>query len=246
MAKIKFSLHAHEKLTAYMKKFSVIEKSLLFEIAGDKIIAKTHTPDKSVVKIGSVLVTDIMDASTKNTITDLKIGMYAIDNFVASFKHFGANSVTLEIDSATVGAEEIATEVKAISNSLKISFPCANSSLFRYIDQTLAAKIIDTKDALFSFRIDKDTLAKVSALAGLDSDNETISIVSKGGEALFKGKSFELTMPGVATDEDGEISIYKSHFGFIDREDSEIFVLDSKVIFKSLDSETSIVIGKVE
>jgi hypothetical protein len=246
MTKIKFSLHTPDKLTSYMKKFSSIEKSLLFEIAGDKIIAKTHTPDKSVVKIGSVLVTDIMDAASSNTINDIKIGMYAIDNFIATFKHFGDSAVTLEVDSSTVGAEEIATEVKAVSKSLKISFPCASSSLFRYIDQALATKLIDTKDALFSFRIDKDTLSKVSALSGLDNDSEKISIVSKNEQAFFEGKSFELNMPGVSTDEDGDISIYKSHFSFIDREDSEIFVLESKVIIKSLESDTSIIIGKVE
>ena len=245
MAKIRFSLHSHEKLTGYMKRFSVIEKSLLFEIAGDRIVAKTHTPDKSVVKIGSILVTDVMDG-IKNTVTDAKIGIYAIDNFIASFKHFGETAITLEIDSSTIADEEVATEVKAISKDLKISFPCAATSLFRYIDKTLASKIMDTKDMIFSFRADKATLSKVSALAGLDSDNETISVISKKGQVFFKGKSFELNIPGISTDEDGEIAIYKSHFAFVDKEDSEIFVLDTKIIFKSLESDISVVIGKVD
>ena len=63
---------------------------------------------------------------------------------------------------------------------------------------------------------------------------------------MFKGKSFEMSLPGVVSEVDGEISFYKAHFNFIDKEDSEVFVTDSKVIFKSLETDTQIVVGKVE
>jgi hypothetical protein len=227
-----------------MKKFSAIEKSLLFEISGDRVIAKTHTPDKSVVKIGSILLTDIMDEVSGKQ--DAKVGLFAVDNFVASFKHFGENEAKLEINTETVGAEEVATEMKASSNNLKISYPCASTSMFRYIDEALSKKIMDTTTALFSFRVDKDTLSKISALSGLDSDNDTLSISSKDGEISFKGKSFELSLPGVTSENDGDISFYKAHFTFIDKEDTEVFVTDNKIIFKSLETDTNIVIGKVE
>jgi hypothetical protein len=244
MTKQIYKLHAHQKLTGYMKKFSAIEKSLLFEISGDRVIAKTHTPDKSVVKIGSILLTDIMDEVSGKQ--DAKVGLFAVDNFVASFKHFGENEAKLEINTETVGAEEVATEMKASSNNLKISYPCASTSMFRYIDEALSKKIMDTTTALFSFRVDKDTLSKISALSGLDSDNDTLSISSKDGEISFKGKSFELSLPGVTSENDGDISFYKAHFAFIDKEDTEVFVTDNKIIFKSLETDTNIVIGKVE
>jgi hypothetical protein len=244
MAKQTYKLHSHQKLTGYMKKFSAIEKSLLFEIADDRLIAKTHTPDKSVVKIGSILITDIMDIVGEKE--DVKIGLFAVDNFVASFKHFGENEVKLEILGEKVGADNVSTDLKATSKNLKISFPCASTSMFRYIDSTLATKITDTATALFSFRVDKDTLSKISALASLDSENDTLSVCSTDGEVSFKGKSFEMSLPGVTSDTDGELSFYKAHFNFIDKEDSEVFVTDNKVIFKSLETDTSIVIGKVE
>jgi hypothetical protein len=244
MAKQSYKLHSHQKLTAYMKKFSAVEKSLLFEISGDKIIAKTHTPDKSVVKIGSILITDLMDVIGVKE--DIKIGLFAVDNFIASFKHFGDNDVKIEINGEKVGTDTIATEMKATSKTLKVAFPCASTSMFRYIDATLAAKIIDTTTSIFSFRIDKDTLSKISALGSLDSDNDTLTIASKGGEIMFKGKSFEMSLPGVVSDVDSEISFYKAHFNFIDKEDSEVYVTDNKIIFKSLETDTQIVLGKVE
>jgi hypothetical protein len=246
MTKNTYKLHSHENLTRYMKKFSSIEKSLLFEIDGDKIIAKTHTPDKSVVKIGSILITDIMDASQVEDDLSVKIGLFAVDNFVASFKHFGDSEVKLSIEDETIGDDRVATEMKAASKNLKISFPCASTSMFRYIDATLAEKIMNTEKALYSFRVEKDTLTKVSALSGLDNDHELISIESKDGEIKFKGKSFELNIPGVTTKEESQISFYKTHFGFVDKEDTEIFVTNKKIIFKSLETDTSIVIGKVE
>jgi hypothetical protein len=244
MAKQTYKLHSHQKLTGYMKKFSAIEKSLLFEIADGKLIAKTHTPDKSVVKIGSILATDVMDVVGEKE--NVKIGLFAVDNFVASFKHFGESEAKLEINGETVGADNVATSLQAVSKNLKISFPCASPSMFRYIDATLASKITDTQTALFSFRVDKDTLVKISALSALDSENDILTVSSKDGKASFRGKSFEMSLDGVTTETDGEISFYKTHFNFVDKEDSEIFVTDSKVIFKSLETDTQIVIGKVE
>jgi hypothetical protein len=245
MASKVYKLHSHQKLTGYVKKFSVIEKNLLFEIAGDRIIAKTHTPDKSVVKIGSILVSDVMDAVGGEN-EDVKIGIFSVDNFVGSFKHFGENETRLEVRSDEISGGNVATEMKASSKNLKISFPCASLSIFRYIDADLAKKIVDTTQAVFSFRIDKDTLTKISALGALDSENDILSIESKESEVFIKGKSFELNIPGVTVENDGEISFYKSHLNFIDKEDAEVYVLDSKVIFKSLETDTTIVIGRVE
>ena len=247
MAKQTFKLVAHSKLTAFFKKFSSIEKSLLFEITDGNIIAKTHTPDKSVVKIGSLMLSDIMDfIPTKDSVQeDIKIGLFAIDNFIKSFGHFGESEIKLEIEYAKVGNDNVALEMKAISKSLKISFPCASMSMFRYIDAALASKIMNTADALFSFRIDKDTLGKISDLSKLDSDQESISVVSKEGEVSFKGKSFELTIPGVTTENDGDLDFNKTHFSFVDKEDSEIYITDTKIIFVSLESDTKIIVGKV-
>lgn len=244
MAKQIYKVHSYPKLATFMKKFSSIEKSLLFEITDDKIIAKTHTPDKSVVKIGSALITDIMDA--QGATEPVKIGLFAVDNFVSSFKHFGETETKIEINGEKVGDETVATEMKAASKNLKISFPCASMSLFRYIDSELAKKISDTSTAVFSFRIDKDTLTKISSLSSLDSENDILTISAEGGNVSFKGKTFQYSLEGVTVENDGEISFFKSHLGFIDKEDSEVFVTETKTIVKSLESDTLIVVGKVE
>jgi len=244
MAKQIYKIHSQAKLAGFMKKFSSIEKSLLFEITDGKIIAKTHTPDKAVVKIGSVLVTDIMDAVGE--IENVKIGLFAVDNFIASFKHFGETETKLEINGEKVGTDMVSTDLKATSKNLKMTFPCASMSLFKYIDAELSKRICDTSTQLFSFRVDKDTLIKIGSLSALDSDNDILTIVSKDGNVSFKGKTFEYSVEGVSTETNGEISFFKSHLGFIDKEDSEVVVTESKTIIKSLDSDTIIIVGRVE
>lgn len=244
MAKQTLKLHSTGNFSSYLKRFSIIEKSLLLEIADGKFTAKTHTPDKAVVKISSTALTEIFD-SVDGT-TPVKIGMFAVDNFIQTFKHLGENDVKFEVTSEKVGGEETATQIRINNKSLKFNFPGASPSLFKYIDKDLASKIADTSSALYSFRVDKDTLTKISSLCSIDSENDTLKIESVKGELFFSGKAFELNLPGITVDEDATISFYKSHYGFVDKEDSEIFVLENKVIFKSLESDTVIVIGKVD
>jgi hypothetical protein len=236
-------LHSNGNFSAYLKRFSSIEKSLLLEIVDGKFIAKTHTPDKAVVKVSSTDLTEIFD-SVDNT-KPVKIGMFAVDNFVQTFKHLGESDVKFEIDSEEVNKEQVATGIKIYNKNLKFNFPCSSPSMFKYIGTDLMKKIVDTSGSVFSFRIDKDTLGKISSLCSIDADNDTLTIYSNAGSVYIAGKSFEQELPGITVDAKSSISFYKVHYAFIDKEDSEIFVLEDKVIFKSLESETAIVIGRV-
>lgn len=244
MSKQTLKLHSNGNFSGYLKRFSSIEKSLLLEISDGKFIAKTHTPDKAVVKMSSTTLTEIFDV--KENPKNVKIGLFAVDNFVQTFKHLGESDVKFDVESEKVSDEETATEIKIYNKSLKFTFPGASPSLFKYIDSSLATKITDVSTAKYSFRIDKDTLTKISSLCSIDSENDTLTITAKNGSVFFAGKSFELELPGVKPDADGSISFYKTHYAFVDKEDSEIFVLDSKVIFKSTESDTTIVIGRVD
>jgi len=245
MSKQTFKLHSNGNFSAYLRRFSSIEKSLLLEVKDGKFIAKTHTPDKAVVKLSSTDLTEIFEAG-KQQPNNVKIGLFAVDNFVQTFKHLGETSVKFDVESEQVSGEETATEIKIYSKSLKFTFPGASPSLFKYIDADLAAKITDTKTAKFSFRIDKDTLAKISSLCSIDSDNDGMTVTAKDGSAFFSGKSFELELPGIDKKAAGSISFYKTHYAFVDKEDSEVFVLENKIIFKSTESDTIIVIGRVD
>ena len=244
MAKQILKLHSTANFSSYLKRFSIIEKSLLLEIEDGKFIAKTYTPDRAVVKTSSILLTEIFESTA--SLTPVKIGMYAVDNFMQTFKHLGESDVKFEVTSENIKASgEAATEIRINNKSLKFNFPAASLTLFKYIDSNMISTITDTKDALFSFRVDKDVLAKISSLCSIDSENDTLKIEAKDGNLFFSGKSFQLNLPGITVDHDASISFYKAHYGFVDKEDSEIYVMNNKVIFRSLESDTRIVIGHV-
>lgn len=236
-------LHSNGNFSAYLKRFSSIEKNLLLEIADGKFVAKTHTPDKAVVKVSSTQLTEIFD-SVEN-VKGVKIGLFAVDNFVQTFKHLGESDVKFEIDSEVVNQEQVATNLRIYNKNLKFNFPGASLSMFKYIAADLAKKITDTSTAIFSFRIDKDTLGKISSLCSIDTDNDTLTVYSNAGSVFIAGKAFEQELPGISVEEKSSISFYKTHYAFVDKEDSEVFVLEDKVIFKSLESDTVIVIGRV-
>ena len=242
MTKQTFKLHSNGNFASYLKRFSSVEKSLLLEVKDGKFVAKTHTPDKAVVKISATDLSEIFDVTTS---TNVKIGLFAVDNFIKTFNHLGDTEVKFDIVSEKVGDEEVATEIKIYNKNLKFSFPGASPSLFKYIDSALAQKIADTTSAIYSFRIDKDTLTKISSLCSIDTDNDTLKIVANKSVTI-SGKSFDLELDEVNVENKHSISFYKSHYNFVDKEDSEIFVLENKVIFKSLESNTFIVVGRVD
>jgi len=241
-----FKLHSNGNFSAYLKRFSTIEKTLLAEIKGDSIVGKTHTPDKSVVKISAIKLTEIFDNITPDqVITDTKIGIFGVDNVIQTFKHIGDKDVNVDLLSEKVGQDEAATELKVYNKNLRFSFPGASPSLFKYIDAGLAVKIMDTSTKIEEFRVEKDMLNKIGSLCSIDSDNDMLTFSSTNGKIVIAGKTFEQELDITST-QDFSISIYKTHFGFVDKEDTEIAILESKIIFKSLESNTQIAIGKVD
>lgn len=238
-----FDLHSSANFSIFLKRFSTIEKSLLMELTSDgKLIGKTHTPDKAVVKISSINLKEIFENQNAEP---TKIGIFSVENITSTFKYIGDKGAKVQIISENVSDENTATELKINNKTLRFTFPGASPSLFKYIDAELATKLVDTKDAIQNFRLDKEMLSKLSSLCGIDSDKELLTFKGSNGKITVSGKTFEQELEIEGT-KDFKISVYKNHFGFIDKEDSEFFILSSKLIIKSLESETFIVIGKVE
>ena len=84
-------------------------------------------------------------------------------------------------------------------------------------------------------------------MCNVDTDFKLISFANNGNSISASGKSFDMEIK-----EDAEIkteldiSIYKSHLGFVDKEDTSVCVSDDRIVFSSDESETVTVIGKTE
>jgi len=101
-------------------------------------------------------------------------------------------------------------------------------------------------DLQTQFNLDKNTFSSIASICGVDADHKLITLKSENKTISAKGKSFDMNILEDDSIENSEISFYKSHFGFVDKEDSNVKIADEKVVFSSAESDTITVIGKTD
>jgi hypothetical protein len=84
-------------------------------------------------------------------------------------------------------------------------------------------------------------------LSNLDPDHKLITFNIKNGIVKASGKSFNLNLLNIDdTSADVTISVYKSQFAYLDKEDTMVYVNEDRLIFHSIESETKMIIGKAD
>lgn len=236
------------RFTSFLKRFSSIEGSLLVEIADGDIKAKTHTPDKAVVKYSKMGINEAFDF-LDGVNEPLVFGIFNIDKLAGSFKHFGNDQFDLIITHDTVDSKNIGTSLTLKSEKLKISFDCASYRLFTHIsDDLFLDKIAGVNGDLQSeFKLDKTTFSSISSICTIDQDHKLLTFKAENNTIIAKGKAFDMNVLDTAeTVNPAEISFYKSHFNFVDKENSDVKIATEKVVFSSEESDTVTVIGRTD
>jgi len=233
------------RLTQFLKKFSVVEDSLLLVFTPTHLKANTHTPDKSVVKAVSADINEVFSDVPSNLPAEIKVGVFLIDKLMQSFKFFGNSEFEFIISADEVNGETVATSVTMKSSSLNIKFPTASMSMFTYITDDMMENIANISAKVTDFALGKEQQTKINSLFGIDVDYAKITFEVKNGKLNAKGKNFDYTIDDTNAS-DNETSIFKHHYVFIDREDSTVYALDDKLIVKSDETDTLIVIGQAD
>jgi hypothetical protein len=239
---------SQSKFTGFLKKFASVDTTLLVEIADGEIKAKSHTPDRAVVKFSKMGLNEAFDL-VDGVDEPLVFGLFNIEKFASSFKHFGNDNFDLVITHDTSDGKNIGTVLTLRSPKLTIRFDCASYRLFTHItDELFLTGIAGVNGDLQSqFDLDKTTFSSISSICGIDSDHKLITFKAKGRAIKASGKSFDMEV--VESDKDlksAEISFYKTHFNFVDREDSDVKIAAEKIVFSSSESDTICVIGKTD
>lgn len=247
MQKLNLKVEKSQKFNDFLKRFSSIDNSLLMEIEDGVIKAKSYTPEKSVVKYSSIPLDEIF-SEFSDINEPIKIGILNLDKLANSFKFFGEGEFEFILEYDKVGADNAGTGITLKNNSLKIDFQCASLKLFTYITDDILQTITDTSASKVDFLLPKEQQAKISSLFGIDSDYSKLSFNKKGDVVLAEGKNFKLQIvdSGVDTKDDTELSVFKHHYAFLDREDSIVHIADEKLVFLSNESDTKMIIGEAE
>lgn len=245
MKQLKLKVNQSANFTNFLKKFSQIDVSLLLELSPTTLKAKTHTPERSVVKYSSTSVDEIF---SEHEITDeIQIGIQNIDKLAQAFKYFGEGEFDFIINIDKVQDKYVGTEIIMKNASLDITFKCASLKMFTFISDDLLEKLVDVSSSNVDFLLPKEQQSKISSLFGIDTDYSKISFTIDNNSIIAKGKNFNYEISSDdSTNETAEISVFKHHYTYLDREDSQVYLVNDQLILLSNETDTKLIIGQAE
>lgn len=247
---LEFTAKNVKPFSAWLKKFSSIEKSLLVEVDAENkcFIAKSYNKDKSIVKYASISFVDAgLTPKKEADVVSVKVGIYDIARVIKSLDHFQSSDFTFIIQYAEVLDENTknlaGTAFLLKSTSLKIKIETSSLKIFKNITPEVFERIIATNVAT-KFDLPEATIEKIEALCDLDKEYKFLEIMVKNKKVFVKGKTFELDVADNG-DEKAVLSIYKDQFDRVDVESYTVDLGDDKLVFRSNDTDTVTVLSMV-
>ena len=147
-------LSSTEELSNFLRRFAPISSSLLIEVEDGQLKAKTHTPERSVVKSSKIDMSRVFDMEDVSN-DSVKFGLYSVDRMMKSFSHFGSGAIEFELHQENTTEGNVGTDINLKNESLDINFQCASLRLFTHISDDMMDKIADSSSAEVSFVLTK-------------------------------------------------------------------------------------------
>jgi hypothetical protein len=237
---------------AFLKKLKSVSKSAILEITKDKIFAKVHTPDKCTMKYSGLDFSEVFEGDIdwgKIKGDRVKIGIIDISKFMESFRYFRPEEdVFIEITTENVDGSVVATEMKIKSPSLNIRVRCGVLSLLSYVEDAILDMVLSKEDEIAKFKIYQSDFNTILSICGLENNSDEILVFRVGDNVYAKGDSFEYLLNISPAEISGnyEPNIYKNHLSYMEPETCTVYVHESRMVFFSEQTDTSIAIGLVE
>ena len=240
-------------LIEFLKKLKVVDRSVLLELNTTKLFSKIHTADKSVMKSVSIPVDQVFEGNiTTGSADRVKVGMIDITKFIDCFKNFKpSESVHIEIVHTSVDSDEVATSLKVYTDSVKISFHCADLGLLSYVDDDILGMVHDKEGASGFFRLYNSDFESIDSLCDLENNSEELLEFSlTENTVVASGHSFEYKLNISNSDiklDNGPctFSMYKKQLGYVDLEQTSVYIHDNRLIFSSDVKPSTIAIGLI-
>jgi len=242
---LRLSLTSTTELTNFLNKFKPISGSLLIEIEGGYLKAKTHTPERSVVKSSKIELSRVFDFEG-NVDETILFGVYSLEKLIKSFSHFEGAPLSFTLKTEKTSEGIVGTDIILQNDSLTVNFQCATLRLFTHITDEIMDRIADTVNSQVDFVLTKELQTRINSLASMDSDQKLLTLKLKGGSLKASGKSFDLNLLNVDSDSNVEVSVYKTQFAFLDKEDAKVYMNEDRLIVHSIETDTKTIIGKAE
>lgn len=250
MGKIKYKIKDSNELITFLKRFSIVDNSLLAEINGPCLVAKTHLPDKSLVKCSKVYLSKLfsMDEGVENT-DHVMFGIFNVAKLIQAIKHFGDSPIifTLQYEYEKTSDKNTGKCIILSNDSIQITYDCASIRLFQYIEDNKMDSIASIEDSKVDFVMTKEMRSKINSLSSLDNDHKFIKFEVDKGQLKAEGKSFNINLLNLEDiSKGGSIETYKTQFSLLDDEDSKVYVTEDRLVVNSIETDTRCVIGRAQ
>mgnify|MGYP001375674618 CR=1 FL=1 len=236
----------------WLKRFSLIDKSLLLEVDGktSSFIAKTYNEERSIVKMSSIPF-DEAGLSIKSAYSHrIKMGIYNILHFSKILDQFNDDEFLFIIEYQELKNEneiEYVGEKILLSNkTLKMGIDCTSINIFKYISDDLFKTVIASTDTIGSFKLTKTNIEKINMLNNLDDPDEKCITFKINKKATVSGKTYEFVIGESKCEKESSISIFKDQYITLDIENYDVIFGSDRLIFNSTDSNTITVISCAE
>lgn len=251
---IEFTANNVKAFTAWLKRFSLIDNSLLLEIdqAHSKFTAKTYNEERSVVKRSSINFDDAgLTTQPDKDSKRIKVGIFNIPRLIKTIEQYGNEEFTLNIDYQEIINEndtQYAAEKILLKNkNLKMNLDCTSLNIFKYISDELFNGTIASLDPILgNFSLNQSVINKIVTLNNLDSEYKFMLFEFKDKQVYVSGKSYNLLIDDASADSNNVMTIFKDQYDAIDIEDYKVSMGEDRLVFISENSETVTVISKAE
>ena len=228
---------------SFINRLKLIDSFIYFKIKDNQVISTVYLPQKDAVKHHAVDVNEIFGGEvTLPEGKELKIAFFDASRIIDAFKQFEHDSIRCEIEFIENEQDYVASTFKIFNDELEITLSCSEPSLgFKDLTKDQISAIFAKDAGSFQFPIDNHGINRLQSLFNLEKE-ETFDIKSNGKGVQVKGKTFNVVISHTATG-DGNATLYKKYLALLDKEEYNVHVSNSKVIFDSTESETLLTIS---
>ncbi|MCK9446586.1 hypothetical protein M0Q50_06970 [bacterium] len=255
---VEFTAKNVKSFTNWLKRFSLIDNTLLLEIdqSNYTFIAKTYNEERSVVKMSSIkfdeaglTIKETKDKESKR----IKVGIFNISRLIKIMDQFNDDEFNIIIEYQEITSEndsQFAAEKILFKNkqtkgkSLNMSVDCTSLNIFKYISDDLFNNTISAIIDKIKFDLNVSSLEKINNLNVLDNEYKFMEFNLSKGEIFVTGKCYNKSIGEITIKDEAKLSIFKEQFNSLDNESYDVILGDDRLVFKSKDSNTVIVISE--
>jgi len=243
--KVKNAAKFNATLAQFLKKFSNLDKTILMQLYSNKITSTMSNMQKSVIKFYDTDITEHVEGL--NITNPIYIPLVIADRLTRVVEFFGEDPINITITHDHFDNRDVALKIDFVNPTLQMELACSKLSFFStslQITDVILNRILETDSKLYHIKMPVNITTRLKSLA-MSNNTDKLSFISNSKGLFFKGENFEFTLSEESGFNESTFSFSKNNIKNVDSEDYDVYVLPDRVIFKSDNNKSIVVISQL-